>query len=151
MVSSASPSSASTSATFPSGWAAWLPSWSGPTRRWHASWNGPVITEHVEHACSDAQVNVVYISSGLDDILTERTGPPLFDKRRKARLGRGLEYWRILKREFGMESADAQLAKLLMFIKPARCASVALLGEALGKWEALGGEMTKPMCDDFKL
>ncbi len=34
------------------------------------------------------------------------------------------------------------LAKLHMFIKPARCASLAVLGEALDKWEA--------MDDDFK-
>jgi hypothetical protein len=107
--------------------------------------------EQLEHACSDAQLNVVYISSVLYDILTERAGPRLFDKRRNAGLGRGFEYWRIFEREFGMESADAQSAKLQTFIKPARCASVAVLGEALDKWEALGCEMTKPMDDDFQL
>lgn len=110
-----------------------------------------VITESVELASSDAQLNIVYISNVLYDILMERTGQRLFDKRRNAGLGRGLEYWRILKRDFGMESADAQLAKLQMFIKPARCGSVAVLGEALDKWEALGRELTKPMDDDFKL
>ncbi len=62
-----------------------------------------------------------------------------------------MEYCRILKCDFGMESADAQLAKLQMFIKPVRCPSVAVLGEALDRWEALGREMSKPVDEDFKL
>jgi hypothetical protein len=50
-----------------------------------------------------------------------------------------------------MESSDAQLAKMQMYITPARCAGVAALGEALDRWEALGRELSKPMDDDFKL
>eukprot|EP00974_Lingulodinium_polyedra_P082619 8000880-Lingulodinium_polyedra.AAC.1 len=61
----------------------------------------------------------------------ERTGSGLFDKRRDAGKGRGMECWRILKRDFGTSSADAQLAKLQMHMKPRRCASMAELGPAL--------------------
>ncbi len=50
-----------------------------------------------------------------------------------------------------MESTDAQLAKLQMFIKPARCSSIAVVGEAPERREVLGRELTKPADDDFKL
>eukprot|EP00974_Lingulodinium_polyedra_P111814 10814854-Lingulodinium_polyedra.AAC.1 len=61
----------------------------------------------------------------------ERTGSGLFDKRRNAGKGRGLELWRTLKRDFGTSSPDAQLAKLQMYMKPHRRASMAELGPAL--------------------
>ena len=50
-----------------------------------------------------------------------------------------------------MESSDAQLAKMQMYINPARCPGVAALGEALDRWGALGRELSKPLDDDFKL
>ncbi len=81
-------------------------------------------------------LNLTGLSNVLCAILMERTGSPLFDKRRNGGTGRGLEFWRILKHDFGMKSTDAQLAKLQMFIKP--CPAVAVLGEALDRWEALG-------------
>ncbi len=65
------------------------------------------ITEQVEHAANDASLNVTFISNAVYDILMERTGPRLFDKRRNAGTSRGFEYWRILQRDFGMESAGA--------------------------------------------
>jgi hypothetical protein len=50
-----------------------------------------------------------------------------------------------------MESADAQLAKLSMYFKPAKCTDIRVLGEALDRWEALGREITTPMADEFRL
>ena len=50
-----------------------------------------VITEQVEQAASDTSPNVTFISNAVYDILMERTGPRLFDKRRNAGTGRGLE------------------------------------------------------------
>jgi hypothetical protein len=38
-----------------------------------------VITEQLGQACSDAHLNVVYISNVLYDILVERTGLRLFE------------------------------------------------------------------------
>jgi hypothetical protein len=81
----------------------------------------------------------------------ERTGPRLFDKRRNAGQGRGLEFWRVLKRDFGTESTDAQMAKLQMYIRPGRCGSVQQLGDAMDRWEALGRELTRPVEDDFRM
>jgi hypothetical protein len=107
--------------------------------------------QQTEVANSEPGTTVPQLSNLLYDILMERTGPRLFDKRRNAGTGRGLEFWRILKRDFGMESSDAQLAKMQMYINPARCPGVAALGEALDRWEALGRELSKPMDDDFKL
>ncbi len=98
-----------------------------------------MITEQVERTSREPRLNLTLLSNLLYEILMERTGPHLFDKRRNSGMGGGMEYWRILKRDFGMESADAQLAKLQMFIKPACCPSVAVLGEALdrgGRWAA---------------
>ena len=109
------------------------------------------ITEEIEAQVSDSEIMVISLSNLLMDILTERTGPRLYDKRKNAGTGRGLEFWRVLKRDFGMESSDAQLAKMQMFINQARCASTAALGEALDRWEALGREMSEPMSDIFKL
>ena len=61
-------------------------------------------------------LNVPKLSRALFDVLMERTGPKMYNKRHNARLGRGFEYWRLLKRDFGTSSADAQLAKLQMFM-----------------------------------
>ncbi len=55
----------------------------------------------------------------------------------------------MLKRDFGMESADAQLAKLTMYVKPAKCTDVRVLGEALDRWEALGREISTSMVDEI--
>ena len=73
------------------------------------------------------------------------------DKRRNAGTGRGLEFWRLLKRDFGLASVDAQLAKLQLYMEPGRCASVQELGPALDRWEALGRELARPLDDDFRL
>jgi hypothetical protein len=56
-----------------------------------------------------------------------------------------------LKRDFGTGSADAQLAKLQLYIRPGKCSSAQALGEALDKWEALGRELTRHVDDDFRL
>jgi hypothetical protein len=109
------------------------------------------ITEAVEENMSEPDIDLIEISRGIFDILMERTGPRLFDKRRNAGQGRGLEFWRVLKRDFGTESTDAQLAKLQLYVKPGKCASVQALGEALDRWEALGRELTRPVDDDFRL
>lgn len=109
------------------------------------------ITRAEEHAKSSADFDVTAISCAVFDVLLERTGPRLFDKRRNAGAGRGLEFWRVLRRDFGMESADAQLAKLNLYLRPPRCSDVKHLGEALDKWEALGRELTRPIDDDFRL
>ncbi len=109
------------------------------------------ITEAVEESMSEPDIDLIEISRGIFDILMERTGPRLFDKRRNAGQGRGLELWRALKRDFGTESTDAQLAKLQLYVKPGKCASVQALGEALDRWEALGRELTRPVDDDFRL
>jgi hypothetical protein len=109
------------------------------------------ITEALEVQASEPDVDLVDLSRGIFDILMERTGSNLRDKRRNAGHGRGLEFWRILKRDFGTESTDAQLAKLQLYIKPAKCASIQTLGEALDRWEALGRELTRPVDDDFRM
>jgi hypothetical protein len=109
------------------------------------------ITRDKESGASNSEVDVPSLSGAIYDVLLERTGPRLFDKRRNAGVGRGLEYWRVLKRDFGLESADAQLAKLSMYFKPAKCTDIRVLGEALDRWEALGREITTPMADEFRL
>eukprot|EP00972_Heterocapsa_arctica_P108789 16017878-Heterocapsa_arctica.AAC.1 len=38
-----------------------------------------------------------------------------------------------------------------MYMRPARCASMAELGAALDKWESLGTQIGKPIDCDFKL
>ena len=60
------------------------------------------------------------------DVLMERIGPKIFDKRRNAGPGRGLEVWRILKYDFGTSSPDAQLAKLqkLLCVQSVRSCSL---------------------------
>jgi hypothetical protein len=85
------------------------------------------------------------------DILLERTGSQLYDKRRNAGAGMGFEFWRILKRDFGTSSTDAQLAKLQLYTKPRRCSTMAELCPALDRWEALGRELGRPVDDDFRL
>jgi hypothetical protein len=109
------------------------------------------ITMEIELNSAEQGLDVVGISGAVYDVLMERTGARLFDKRRNAGAGRGLEFWRILKRDYGMESNNAQMAKLSMYFKPAKCTTVNMLGEALDRWEALGREITQPMSDDFKL
>jgi hypothetical protein len=96
-------------------------------------------------------LDVVSFSGAVYDVLMERTGAKMFDKRRNAGAGRGFEFWRILKRDFGMASSEAHAARLAMYMQPAKCASMALLGDALDKWEALGGDLNRPMDDDFKM
>ena len=109
------------------------------------------ITQDRELDASTGDVDVRALSSAIFDVLLERNGPRLYDKRRNAGASRGLEYWRLLKRDFGMESTDAQMAKLSMFMKPAKCADIRVLGEALDRWEALGREIATPMGDEFRL
>ena len=109
------------------------------------------ITEEMERAVDEPGLHTTRISEAVYDILMERTTVALYDKRRNAGQGRGLEFWRVLKRDFGMASTDAQLAKLQMYMEPSRCATVAELGPALDKWEALGREITRPVDDDFRL
>ena len=117
---------------------------------WAERQTEPILRSH-EDAASIPSVDVPSFSGALYDVLLERTGPRLMDKRRNAGSGRGLEYWRVLKRDFGMESADAQLAKWTMYVKPARCTDVRALGEALDRWEALGREISTPMPDEIRL
>ena len=105
----------------------------------------------VEQGTAEPGLDVVGISGAVFDVLMERTGSRLFDKRRNAGSGRGLEFWRILKRDFGTESANAQKAKLQMYFMSARCTTVRLLGDALDKWEALGREINRPIDEDFRL
>jgi hypothetical protein len=81
----------------------------------------------------------------------ERTGQRLFDKRRNAGAGRGFDFWRILKRDFGTSSVGAQLAKLQMHTKPGRHVWIQKFGPALGRWEALGPKLMRPVDDDFRL
>ena len=111
-----------------------------------------VITEPVEkHASATFHVDLVEISNAVFDVIMEKTGHRLYNKRTNAGRGRGLEFWRLLKRDYGMESADAQFAKLQMFYHPAKCGTIQGLGEALDRWEALGREITRPVDDDFRL
>jgi hypothetical protein len=110
-----------------------------------------MITEQVEMDHSEIDVDLKAFSLGIFDILMERTGDKLFDKRRNAGQGRGLEFWRLLRRDFGMESNEAQAAKLTLYMKPCRCTSVLLLGEALDKWESLGREVMSTLHLDDKI
>lgn len=122
-----------------------------PTALAWAEQQADPITEEVEVRMSAQGVSLVELSLGLFDVLMERTGQRIYDKRRNAGKGRGPECWRILKRDFGASSVDAQLAKLQAYMKPGRCTSVQELGAALDRWEALGRESTKPVDDDFRL
>jgi hypothetical protein len=110
-----------------------------------------IITERVEKDWSEDGVDLPAFSLGIYDILMERTGSKLFDKRRNAGQGRGLEFWRTLRRDFGMESNEAQAAKLQLYMKPCRCTSVLLLGEALDRWESLGREVMSTLHLDDKI
>ena len=67
---------------------------------WAESHNDP-ITENVEVAANEPGVNVPELSRALYDVLMERTGQKLYNKRHKAGQGRGFEFWRLLKRDFG--------------------------------------------------
>ena len=58
-------------------------------------------TQDIESSVSAARINVQVAARTVYDISTEKTGPAVFDKRRNAGLGRGLEFWRVLKRDFG--------------------------------------------------
>ena len=102
-------------------------------------------------AYPEVNLNVIEFSRATFDILMERTGSRLYDKRRNAGQGRGLEYWRILKRDYGTMSTNAQLAKLQLYMKPGRCNSVQHLGEALDKWDALGRDLDRPVPEDFRM
>jgi hypothetical protein len=104
-----------------------------------------------EQSAAEPSIDVVGISGAVFDVLMERTGPRLYDKRRNCGNGRGLEFWRVLKRDFGTESANACKAKLQMYLWPARCNSVSLLGDALDKWEALGRDVGRPVEEDYRL
>ena len=81
-----------------------------------------MITDEIEAGSrATSGVEVVEFSKALSDILLERTGKKLFDKRQNCGPGHGLEFWRVLKRDFGMESADAKFARLQMFVRPGKC------------------------------
>ena len=54
---------------------------------------GDAITESRERQVQG--IEGVNISRSVFDVLLERTGPKLFDKRRNAEQGRGLEFWRV--------------------------------------------------------
>jgi len=122
----------------------------GPMLAWAEAYPDQ-ITEAVEIEVREPGVNTVAISEALYDIIMERTGTTLFAKRRNAGEGRGLEFWRILKRDFGMSSTDARLARLQMYMKPARATTLAELGPALDRWEALGNELGRAVDDEFRL
>lgn len=122
----------------------------GAMLRWAEGQTVP-ITEAMEDAADEPGLNTRNLSEGMYDILLERTGAQLYDKRRNAGAGRGFEFWRILKRDFGTSSTDAQLAKLQMYTEPTRCSTLAELGPALDRWEALGRELGRPVDDDFRL
>ena len=109
------------------------------------------ITAETERAMSDAEFNAEGASAAVFDILLAKTTSALFDKRKNVGDGRGFEFWRVLKRDYGMDSTDAQYAKMQMYMRPVRCTSTAELGAALDKWEALGTQIGKPIDDDFKL
>ena len=109
------------------------------------------ITAEVERAASDQEFNVEGASAAMFDILLAKTTGALYDKRKNVGDGRGFELWRVMKRDYGMDSTDAQYAKMQMFMQPARCSSIAELGAALDKWEALGTQIGKPIDEDFKL
>lgn len=104
------------------------------------------ITIQVEQSLSTSTEEA---SRRIYDILTERTGPQVFDKRRNAGLGRGLEFWRVLKRDFGTYSLEAQAAKLQNFMYPSRV-DTKDLGGALDRWETLGRELGRNVDEDFK-
>jgi len=104
------------------------------------------ITIQVEQGLSPSTEEA---SRRIYDILTERTGPQVFDKRRNAGLGRGLEFWRVLKRDFGTYSLEAQAAKLQNFMYPSRV-DMKDLGGALDRWETLGRELGRNVDEDFK-
>ena len=108
------------------------------------------ITAADEANVSDSNMDVSRLSAEVYDILTEKTGPGLFAKRRNAGTSRGLEFLRVLRRDYGTCSADAQLAKLEGYVHPSRCADVKDLGTALDRWEALGRELSKHVDDEFR-
>jgi hypothetical protein len=110
----------------------------------------PITLDH-ELEIAAPGVDAVGISGAIFDVIMERTGSRIFDKRSNAGRSRGLEFWRILKRDYGTESASAQLAKQRMYTHPVKCASVQLLGDALDKWEALGREIHSPIPENFHL
>ena len=109
------------------------------------------ITVEVEENMSTSDLHVPTASTAIFDILLSKTTSVLFDKRKNAGEGRGLEFWRVLKQDYGMDSTDAQHARLQLFMRPARCATIGELGGALDKWEALGSQVGRRIDDDFKL
>jgi hypothetical protein len=111
----------------------------------------PITLTHELEVAALEGIDVVGISGAIFDVMMERTGPRTYDKRSVAGKGRGLEFWRILKRDYGTESANAQLAKQRVYSHPARCASMPLLGDALDKWEALGRDIHCPIPENFHL
>ena len=58
------------------------------------------ITRADEELQGGAGVDAVRLSGEVFDVMTERTGPTLYDKRRNCGVGRGLEFWRVLRRDF---------------------------------------------------
>lgn len=67
------------------------------------------ITTQDESGASGGEVNMPTVSAVVYDIWMERTGLALYDKRRNAS-GSGLEFWQVLKRDFGASSADAEFS-----------------------------------------
>ena len=88
------------------------------------------ITAEIERAASDAEFNAEGASAAVFDILLAKTTSALYDKRKNVGDGRGFELWRVMKRDYGIDSTDAQYAKMQMFTRPVRCASTAELGAA---------------------
>ena len=78
------------------------------------------ITQDIEKSHAEFGIDLVDASGVLADLLMAKTTPALYDKRKNAGDGRGLEFWRVLKRDFGMASADAQLAKLQLYMRPVK-------------------------------
>lgn len=95
------------------------------------------ITEYIERGATGFGVDMSHVSTAFFDLLLERTGPRLNDERKNAGFGRVLEFWRLLKRDCGTSSADAQMA-------------LQDSGSAPDRWEALGREPTRPVDDDFR-
>ena len=96
------------------------------------------ITVEVEENMSTSDLHVPTASTAIFDILLSKTTSVLFDKRKNAGEGRGLEFWRVLKQDYGMDSTDAQHARLQLFMRPARCATIGELGGGTGQMGGVG-------------
>lgn len=91
----------------------------------------------------------MHMSASLFGVLMERTAPRLYDKRKNASTGRGVEFRRLPERDYGVSSADAQLARFQMHMKLVKCTPMQDLLSALDYWGALERELTWPLDESF--